>query len=45
VSRDAEEYERIPGLLEEYTQRTGRDAADGFPYREPCHHALLGEDT
>jgi hypothetical protein len=42
---NAQEYERIPGLLEEYKQHTGRDAADGFPDWKPCHRALLGEDT
>ena len=32
----------IPGILEEYKEYTGRDAAEDFPYWEPCHRALLG---
>ncbi len=32
----------IPGILEEYTAYTGRDAREDFPYWEPCHRALLG---
>jgi kynurenine formamidase len=32
----------IPGVLEEYKEYTGRDAADDFPDWEPCHRALLG---
>jgi kynurenine formamidase len=32
----------IPGVLEEYKEHTGRDAAEDFPYWEPCHRALLG---
>lgn len=32
----------IPGVLEEYKQHTGRDAADDFPFWEPCHRELLG---
>jgi kynurenine formamidase len=32
----------IPGVLEEYREYTGREAADDFPYWEPCHRALLG---
>ena len=32
----------IPGLLEEYKEHTGREAAEDFPLWEPCHRALLG---
>jgi kynurenine formamidase len=32
----------IPGVLEEYKQHTGREAAEDFPYWEPCHRELLG---
>jgi len=32
----------IPGVLEEYKEFSGRDAAEDFPYWEPCHRALLG---
>jgi hypothetical protein len=32
----------IAGVLEDYTAHTGREAADDFPYWEPCHRALLG---
>ncbi len=32
----------IPGVLEEYKEHTGREAADDFPEWEPCHRALLG---
>jgi kynurenine formamidase len=32
----------IPGVLEEYKEHTGREAADDFPDWEPCHRALLG---
>lgn len=32
----------IPGVLEEYRVHTGREAADDFPFWEPCHRELLG---
>ncbi len=32
----------IPGVLEEYRAHTGREAADDFPFWEPCHRELLG---
>ncbi len=32
----------IPGVLEEYREHTGRNAADDFPHWEPCHRELLG---
>lgn len=32
----------VPEALEEYRELTGRDAAEDFPYWEPCHRAILG---
>jgi kynurenine formamidase len=32
----------VPAVIDEYRQHTGREAADDFPYWEPCHRALLG---
>jgi kynurenine formamidase len=32
----------IDGVLEEYKDYTGREAADDFPLWEPCHRHLLG---
>ena len=32
----------VPGVLDEYREHTGREAADDFPEWEPCHRQLLG---
>ena len=32
----------IDGVLEDYKEYTGRDAADDFPEWEPCHREILG---